>query len=608
MLQQFGEHIRGWLAWIIIACIAIALCAWGLSSYLESGVGKGKVVAEVNGEKIYQAAVDAQFQTAYRQQFKGKTLTSVQQKALREQVLQRMIVRMVLLQALHKAGFSIGLPELQAMIQSDPQLQEKGRFSQARFQLLLNNLQKTPTQFFADMGTRLLVNQFRVGLVGTALALPDEVNQLYQKIHEERDFRYVIIPASHYRVGLTITDKAAKQYYDTHKAQFLKPASVQLEYLLLSPYAIAKQVTVTPAQVKAYYAENQTEFTIPQSWVVAQLTTKDTKAMQAVLSKLHSGTPFMTLMKTQHASWTTKQVTWSSVDLPPQLVDLLKRLKLKTASEPVPTQSGVSLFYVLKTTPAKVKPFKMVSADIEKRLRQSQAQAIFMKKASQLSDLTFRHSTSLAPAAKALGLTVQTSPLLTQQGKSSGLFSNADVMAAAFSPDVLDEGYNSKPISLQDSSAMVLRVKSHTPQKQVPFSEVVLSIKKTLQDEMASRHAGLFAYQLQSDLAKHQNIDAKLHTLGLSWVNKKSVMSNEKSMSPLILKKAFEVPNHQVGTVELPTGYALVQVTHVTAGDLKKMSAKTREALELNIANEWGQAFLQLYLSGEMDKAEVKKF
>ena len=119
----------------------------------------------------------------------------------------------------------------------------------------------------------------------------------------------------------------------------------------------------------------------------------------------------------------------------------------------------------------------------------SEARVQLLRAVESLKDLAFNAEDLLGPAGE-LDLTVQKAPGITRD-QSEGLFSNASLLAAAFSEDVLEQGYNSRVIELGGDQWVVLRVDQHRPAAPRPLEEVRGEVEVAVQEARATRAGGL---------------------------------------------------------------------------------------------------------------------
>ncbi len=59
---------------------------------------------------------------------------------------------------------------------------------------------------------------------------------------------------------MQVSDAAIQAYYDAHKAQFMTPESVHLQYAQLTLAQVTAQITVTDADLQDYYTKNKNRY------------------------------------------------------------------------------------------------------------------------------------------------------------------------------------------------------------------------------------------------------------------------------------------------------------------------------------------------------------
>lgn len=259
MLQNIHEHIKGWIAGVVLGAVSLSFVLWGVQYYLQSGGGGSKTVAKVNGDKISESDLNVAFQHLERTytQRTGHSLNPTQNEELKQYALQNLIMNNVLLNATQKAGFRVSPEQVDQLITSIPAFQENGQFSSERLQEFLYGNSLTSAQFMAQMADALVVQQVEDGISNSAFILPNEIKNNYALINQTRDFRYIIIPSAHFLSDVKVTPKMMASYYQNHQQSFKAPEKVSISYLLLSPEKIRQQVSVSEQEIKNYYENNQ---------------------------------------------------------------------------------------------------------------------------------------------------------------------------------------------------------------------------------------------------------------------------------------------------------------------------------------------------------------
>jgi len=109
-------------------------------------------------------------------------------------------------------------------------------------------------------------------------------------------------------------------------------------------------------------------------------------------------------------------------------------------------------------TPAKVRSFYEVKAQIEADLRRQKAAQKFAAAADQLQNLVYEQADSLQGAAKALGVEVKTSPLVTRTQAQAIAQGSAKFVQALFSPESLQSKRNTEAIEVGPNALMAGRI------------------------------------------------------------------------------------------------------------------------------------------------------
>jgi peptidyl-prolyl cis-trans isomerase D len=114
--------------------------------------------------------------------------------------------------------------------------------------------------------------------------------------------------------------------------------------------------------------------------------------------------------------------------------------------------------------PEKVRGFDEVKSALAKQYVDSERERVYSEVSGKLTDAIYQDPTSLAAAAKDLGLEVQKAPLFARTG-GAGIAANPGVVKAAFSGAVLTEAIR-RSIELGPNHIVLIRVDQH--EKSVP--------------------------------------------------------------------------------------------------------------------------------------------
>lgn len=482
MLQKIRDKTQGWIATVIIGAVCVTFALFGIHYYLQGGIGSSQYAAKVNGRTISPQQFGLAYQQMQQQQQQMLAAdysdTPAAQKLLRAQVMEQLVGQAVLTSALLKSGFIVAPGQIDQIIVSMPAFQEDGRFSQARFNNVMQRMMFTQQQFYQELQNQLLVAQLAMGLNNSNYALPIDIKAAIMLLNETRDVGFMVLPLNKFMQQVTVTPDQVNTYYQQHQRNFKTPEQIQLQYIQL------------PATIAA----------------------KNTDA------------------------------------------------------------------------------------------------------GDQLANLTYENPNSLTVAAEKLNLPVKTTDYFAHNTKNGqGILASKSIIAAAFSDDVLNGGYNSDVITLDDGSQVVLRIATRQPSVIQPLAAVQDKIKTILMKQTAQQTMQQMGDKLAGQLANNGNGADLANALQLSWREKTDVNRHQQNVNPQVLQTVFNmyVPadrqHPSTKTIILPNGnLAVVAFYQAKYGDLKTATPAQIQMFSHNISANYSRVDYALYVRSLMKQAKIK--
>jgi peptidyl-prolyl cis-trans isomerase D len=521
MLQNMRAHAQGWIAWVIAGVLCIAFALWGIEYYIGGGQ-KHPPAASVNGQDISQNQWDASYDRLLQSNALAQqdATNSDLQKQFKAQALRSLVEEAVLTQAAAKTGYIVNMQQILSLIANFPEFQINGQFSPDLFKRIARQAFGSEQAILKNIQDRSSIVQVRTGIVGTAFALPEEVNRLLALANEKRDIHYITIPASQFLDTAKVSDEEIAQYYQAHSSDFMTKEALSLQYIVLSPDNAAAKVSVSPEEI-AQYARGD-------------------------------------LASAGSSTTSTAQAT------------------------------------------------------VEQDLKQQKIAQLLATESEQLAQLTFTHPDSLEPAASALGLKIETTPLFGREGSDAlpALLSNPKVLAVAFSDNVLTERNNSDVISLDNTHAIVIRVADYKPSVARPLKEVRNDIENKLKYVAASKMAQAEAQKIVTTLKANT---AKQEAVPVSWQTVSGLTRQPRSdLADTLIKRAFSLPAPQegklsIGMASIANGdAAVITLKKVIPGDVSTISAEEREKARETLAAGMGEMEYFLYVAHHVNEAKIK--
>ena len=393
MLQKIGEHIQGWIAGVVITLVALTFVLWGLEYYISNGNHKN-VMATVNGTDISAQQFNLTYNAMKAQYGQGGNLSTAMQQQLQNYALQELILNQALLQTAQKAGFAITRQQAEQAVMQFPEFQVDGKFSPERLQQLLAANNMNLGEFMQNMRSSLVLDQLSTGIQNSAFALPNEIQQTYALLKQQRSFGYFILPLASIAKPAQASPQDIKNYYDQHQSEFLAPEQVKVAYIILTPDQVRETVKIDPAQVKQYYEDNKTQFPNKtfeqaqkeveqrlQSQQVNQILADKNEEMANLVytdpTSLEKAAKSLKL-KIQTTDWLSKSGEKTGVFSDPKVMDTVfsdEVLKKSNNSQPLILKDGsVLALRVAEHQPSQTQKLDTVSAQIKQKLQKEAAQ------------------------------------------------------------------------------------------------------------------------------------------------------------------------------------------------------------------------------------------
>ncbi len=198
MREGSAFFVKGVMLLVVVTFIGTIFVVWGVKS-TPGELGKRGVVAAVGNTDImvdeFQQAVRQQAEM-YKQIF-GDKLDDKMLEAmnLKQQVLEGMIRRVLVLQYAKRTGLDASPDEVVAEIQRIPAFGGKDGFSRQRYLDVLRANKFSPERFEADMGHELTVRKVE-GLIRDAVRVSNaEAREVYLRVRRQVTVEAAQLPA-----------------------------------------------------------------------------------------------------------------------------------------------------------------------------------------------------------------------------------------------------------------------------------------------------------------------------------------------------------------------------------------------------------------------------
>ena len=611
MLNFIREKIQGWIAWLIVGLLIVPFALWGINEYF--GNGGGLVAATVNGAEIDQREFQ---QTFYEQRGRmqemlgGQYDSRVFDPQLRQRVIDELIERELLLQNADAMNYRVSDQSVAATIRSFEAFQENGVFSPDLYRQQLQAQGQSPAAFEQRIKRALLASQLPAGIAGTAFVTDAELDALIRLQGQTREVSYLTLPVARYEVETDASESAVADYYEAHTDRYMTPEMVSVEYVELSADTLAADEEPSEDELRDYYQSRSQQFMIPEERKIRHIllaipegaTEADVTEIRAraesILTRIRGGESFESVAREVSEDPGSAETggdlgVIARGVMEPDFEQAAFSLAVGDVSEPVLTSFGYHLIKVDEIHAGKSKPFEEVRDELLKEYQRDAAERKYFDLADKLTNMAYETPDSLAEVASELGLELKESGFFSRAG-GEGIFRNPALAAAAFSDEVLKQGYNSEPVEIGENHVVVLRLNTHREAAVRPLDEVRDVIKAQIIREKARERAQAAAAALVERLRGGAKREEVAGEAGVEWTSAATLDRGATDVDTALLRKAFSMPRPAADapvydSAALTIGdYAVVALEKVTDGDPTSLDQAERENLRQQLTNLHG--------------------
>ncbi|MGN1280298.1 MAG: SurA N-terminal domain-containing protein [Succinivibrio sp.] len=535
------------LFWIIILSFIFA----GVGNYLIPKLDTDPV--EVGDIKIKAEQWNAQYQDQARmmQNQYGPQVNALFEnpeyvKALRMQVLERMIDNVALNSVTYKEGIRVGDEQVKAQIRREPAFQKDGKFDNNLYLATIRNMGSSP-DYFAEQLRVQLASDLMIGplVVSGSVPYSYEVSQLLDLFTQERTADLYSVDLKSLGNSVSVTDEDAKKFYDENRNLFKKPASVKFTYILLNKNDLKKDIKYTDADLENFYDLNQSDFVVPQKREASQILIKastegfEAKAKEA-LAKIKSGESFEkvgleysddTNFKNDHGALGLLEKGSLSDKLDIALFGLAK---VGDVSEVVIDNSGAHILKLDGITEEFVPKLADIREDVAVKYVDSKALELYMEKSAKLTDTSFETPDSLDVAADTVGVAVADSGIVSLGDRSlQWPLGEKEVQKVVFSEDNRTSNVNTPVVSLGNEACIVMNVNEYNEETTLSFNDV----EKKASDLALAKAVSEKAHSLLESVKENEALPE-----GVSVKNAVKVIRGDAELDPYLVSEIFALP------------------------------------------------------------------
>jgi peptidyl-prolyl cis-trans isomerase D len=603
MLQNIRKNMQGTIAKVIVAIIVVPFALFGIESLL--GGGGVQYVAEVNGEGLSATDLQQQINQQKRRLLMnlGDNIdpSMLDDQMLAGPALEYMIQQKLLMQAATSYGLAVSDKRLGEYIAGMSVFQVEGVFDQQLYRRVISDQGYSPAGFQSLLKDDLLLSQLRAGIANSEFATAIEVDQMSEIREEQRDVRYLLLPLERFRSEVSLDEEQVQQWYDDHQDRFMTEESVALEYIELrtedfyQPVEEERLLELFEIEQDSFQqAEERRVSHILFEQAADESDSELQQRMAAVSLRLSDASGSFAEVATElsadvgSSSYGGDLGFTSGETFPAEMEVAIAGLQLEEVSAPVQSDAGWHLIKLTELRAGKTVEFASVRAELEARLQQEQAALDLIKNVEALRDLVF-NADDLSRPAQELGLTVERNAGITRSQRE-GLFARPGLIAAAFSNEVLKEGYNSEVIELDAEHFVVLRLVTHSPSVVKDLALVRGEIERGMADDIARATIRQQADVLLQRLHAGSSIEELAIESEYEWQVELGAKRDSRVLPAALLRRLFQLPAGDSSSFEFVQNdegdVEVFELVRVTPAQLDSLNESQRTRLQTRLSEE----------------------
>ena len=422
MLDLIRQRSASWGVKIAFGIIILVFVFWGVGSYNSNAPG---VVATVNGKPILMQDFQrelAEQQEQLRAMAPDISWEDMQSLHIPEQILSRMVGRSLVEQEAKRIGLAVTPTEYAAFVHSQAAFKgPDGKYDDTLYRNYVNAQRQNVADFERGMMRDMLMGKMQDYLSSAVTVTPAEARRRAAFDMEQRVMSYVLFPTEEYREGVTITDEAIKAYYDGNQAQFAQPATISINYVVVTPASLAPAMEVADEDVEKAFLRGPSRYNLLEVLLpVPEGTDEATEtAMKAKLEEtaalLREGKELTEAAKPLLEAYPDAQTGTSGMmdarRIPAEVLGSLAGLKKGDIAPVIKMEKMLVLSQLVETAPDWSLPEAEIKAALHAEIAEDKASLAFRDEQAQAEDLVALGK-PLAEIAQTLKVAAKTSNMV----------------------------------------------------------------------------------------------------------------------------------------------------------------------------------------------------
>ena len=551
MLETIRNGLEKKWAKVVLAIIVVPFALFGIDSYLNS-MGSNVTVASVNNFEI--SAQDFQRSMMVLQErldAEGQDRSILQSPELKKSVIESLVDSQLIKEAVNKYNFRISNDQLTTYLVGMPDFQENGKFSQQRYDQIVQYNGLTPKKLEDQIRGDMATQQIQGTLANLSYYPKNKIDDIAKIAYQKRHVKLYDLLLKDYEAAVKVSDEELNTFYNDNPSSFIRPDQVKIDFVVYSVANIVPTINVTDEDIKSFYEANKANyegaeersashilFLADKSLSNDELTKVKTQA-EKVLADLKKNPKKFSEYAKKYSQDPESAKNDGSLGffkrgvMVKEFEDSVYSMKKGAISDLVQSDFG---FHIIRLDDIKGDQvtFADVKPQIKGELIYQKALEKYNTNAEDFSNMVYESKDSLQSVIDKYSLDVQQSQWLSKQD-AERFFNNPVFADAIFDKSIIENKFNTPAIEVSPNNLVSARVVDFRKSETRPFEEVKSEIKDYLKKRNAQENLINDGNKLVSDLQDASADEPK-------WFDDLTIdRSDKKGISDVIAEEIFKL-------------------------------------------------------------------
>lgn len=605
-MEKLRNFLQSWPGRITMGLVLVPMAFLGVQGIGGGGAMSSNELVRAGDSSIGMNEFQSELNNYRSQLLQRVDASMINEAALVDEVVETLVSRALLQNQAHLLGMTVSDEEISRLIAQDESFHQDGQFSNDIFAMFLQQNNLTKDELFARFRTQLNIRQLTAGILGTAVYPNTQVSRLLDLQLEAREVWVHRLKWQDYAQAVTVSAAEIEAYYNANKETLVRPESVDLAYIEVSADDV-RVTAPTEADIEAQYHTYLQQNGLSDGRELSQILLSGADAQSKandIKARLDAGESFEALAKAHsddpsgesggHIGQYNPAVFGNDAA---EVSSALSGLKVGEVSRPVKTSFGYQIFKVTKAGSVTI---DSVRDELVRMATQNQRQAAYNDLIAKINTMA-TDGVGIADIAAETGLNAKSIASYPKQNNATAL-SQPTVIAAAFDDFTIQDQAVSANITLGDKTVWV-QPTNHQEPKSLTLAEATEIIKATLTKQKASELALADANKLANEAKANQGRTLMTPSTNYGITTRQNPNLSAQERSSLFLHKSGA---HDIWAVQTDDGASVIVGGPVSTQATAQISAAERLQAAAMIRDNIGQDQLSDYVQYLKDTTSVK--